>query len=99
MRCNTDMQKYVVDLQTTNEYETDLLLVELIRIQCLEDRIYQLHGRDQAPEELPGLPVVPASVYIDAFKTEFDRLQMSIPAKFQSDREFITVMSYPGVVG
>ncbi|KAI0127084.1 hypothetical protein BJ170DRAFT_596643 [Xylariales sp. AK1849] len=67
------------ELETAKEYESDLLLVQLVRIQHLADRISQLHSRDRMDDELPGIPRAPVTAYLNAFQTELDRFKAQIP--------------------
>ncbi len=44
------------ELESTAEYETDQLAVQLVRIQHLTEKIFYFHTGDQLVNELPGIP-------------------------------------------
>ncbi|KAK0113821.1 hypothetical protein ONS95_014069 [Cadophora gregata] len=67
------------ELEEASEYESDILLVHLVRIQHLIQRIADFNNRDQLPEELPGIVQTPASAYHAAFQTEIERHQVMLP--------------------
>ncbi len=59
------------------EYETDELLVQLVRIQQLTEKIFDFNHRDQFIVESIGvaLPETIAAAHISAFLTELERLE------------------------
>lgn len=63
------------ELESAAEYEFDLLLVHLVRIQHLTQRIVDFNKRDQIPDELPGIIQTSASIFHAAFQTELERLE------------------------
>ncbi|KAK9490421.1 hypothetical protein V1508DRAFT_424967 [Lipomyces doorenjongii] len=75
----------LVELEEAAEYETDELLVHMVRIQHLTQRIFQINNRDQRVDKLPGIPRVPAAAYHTAFQTELARLRSSLPSKLRSN--------------
>ncbi|KAF4457959.1 hypothetical protein F53441_214 [Fusarium austroafricanum] len=74
-------------LEQEREYETDLRLVTLVRIQHLTERIAQLNSPDDPAEEVAGLPMAPLSAYVSAFHGELDRIRNGLPPDLQNDRE------------
>ncbi|KAG4430950.1 hypothetical protein IFR05_013558, partial [Cadophora sp. M221] len=73
------------DLERADEYESDVLLVQLVRIQHLTQRIVDFNNRDQLPDELPGIVEMPASTYLSAFQTELERLRDRVPSNLRED--------------
>ncbi|ORY55884.1 uncharacterized protein BCR38DRAFT_402951 [Pseudomassariella vexata] len=80
------MKQCVQDLETDREYETDVLLVQLVRIQHLSDRIAQVHAKDQHHDDLPGIPRAPLTAYLNAFQTELDKYKAQIPRHLRSQK-------------
>ena len=85
MRYTKHIDQCLNDLRDAAEFESDQLLVELIRIQHLSDRVYQINSRRDLVAELPGIPVTPVAVYRRAFITELDRLRSSLPENLRSN--------------
>ena len=82
-RYTKQLEQYLECLETEAEYETDQLLVQLIRIQHLTDRIFQFNCRDQLVEDLPGLRPSSAEEHREAFQALLDRFQTWLPAKIK----------------
>lgn len=83
-RYNKYIDECLQKLAEAKEYETDELLVALVRIQYLTERIYQLSLKTQMPDELPGLPTFPASVHFPVLQTEVEKLWSSLPEKLKT---------------
>ncbi|CAK7227030.1 hypothetical protein SBRCBS47491_006431 [Sporothrix bragantina] len=85
----TRYTKYIaeclVELEQAAEYPTDQLAVELVRIQHLTETVHHFHTRDQLLDELPGLPRLSTTVYLEALLTELDRKRAALPAHLQTD--------------
>ncbi|KAI1384343.1 uncharacterized protein F4822DRAFT_419463 [Hypoxylon trugodes] len=75
----------VRELEAEGEYETDSLLVNLVRIQHLSERIAQLRCKDNTADDLAGATRAPTSVYSSMFYTELERLRVSLPPKLASN--------------
>ncbi|KAJ5833247.1 hypothetical protein N7474_001558 [Penicillium riverlandense] len=75
------------ELKDAAEYETDELLVQLIRIQHLTERIFQFNHRDQFTVESIGVALqeTTAAVHLSAFQAELDRLENSLPMKLKAN--------------
>jgi hypothetical protein len=71
-----------MELEQAAEYETDELLVNLVRVQHLTQKIFHVNSRHQKDDELPGVPTTPLAVYHAAFQIELDRLRSLLPSKF-----------------
>ncbi|KAK7995879.1 hypothetical protein PG991_015346 [Apiospora marii] len=80
------IERCVKELEAANEYETDLLLVQLMRIQRLSDKISCLHNKTEDEIELPAIPRAPTSAYLGAFQAELDKFKAHIPRHLRSNR-------------
>ncbi|KAF9774979.1 hypothetical protein IL306_006978 [Fusarium sp. DS 682] len=88
MRYTKYIQQCLAVLEQEREYETDIRLVTLVRIQHLTERIAQLNAPDDPAEEVVGLPAAPLSAYVSAFHGELDRIRNGLPPELKNDREF-----------
>ncbi|KAK8100188.1 hypothetical protein PG999_010562 [Apiospora kogelbergensis] len=75
----------VKELEAANEYETDSLLVQLMRIQHLSDKISCLHNKNEEDIELPAIPRAPTSAYLGAFQAELDKFKAQIPRHLRTN--------------
>lgn len=82
------MQECLQVLEEEQEYETDVTLVNLVRIQHLTSRIAQLNSQDDPTEEVVGLPTAPLSAYVSAFQGELNRIRESLPNNLKSDSKY-----------
>ncbi|KAJ5999370.1 hypothetical protein N7451_007180 [Penicillium sp. IBT 35674x] len=75
------------ELKDAAEYETDELLIQLVRIQHLTERIFQFNHRDQFLVESIGLalPETTAAAHLSAFQAELDQLQNSLSKKLKTN--------------
>ncbi|KAF5020108.1 hypothetical protein F66182_7871 [Fusarium sp. NRRL 66182] len=85
MRYTKYIQSCLSVLEKEREYETDIRLVYLVRIQHLTERISQLNSPDDPAEEVAGLPSAPLSAYVSAFDNELDRMRQGLPPELQND--------------
>ncbi len=67
------------------EYETDVTLVFLLRIQHLTQRISELNPRDNTIEEFTSIPKAPTAVYVSVFQNELDELRTKLPDRLRND--------------
>ncbi|KAI1765634.1 hypothetical protein GGR53DRAFT_489111 [Hypoxylon sp. FL1150] len=74
------------ELEADNEYETDTVLVHLVRAQQLSERIAQLHGKDLAGNEPPVMARAPVSAYSSILHTELEKFRNSLPPELTSNR-------------
>ncbi|KAL2072438.1 hypothetical protein VTL71DRAFT_11781 [Oculimacula yallundae] len=81
------------ELEATNEYESDILLVQLVRVQHLTQGIVDCNNRNQLPDELPGIAETPTSVYHAAFQAELLRLQTSLHPSLQNNHIILTTLN------
>lgn len=87
MRYNGYLQECIRHLEERPEYDTDISLVYLIRIQRLTERIAELNSREGASEELSSVPSAPVSAYILAFQNELNQIRASMPKHLQEDSQ------------
>ncbi|KAF5004896.1 hypothetical protein FDECE_8616 [Fusarium decemcellulare] len=85
MRYTKYIQECLGVLEREKEYETDVRLVYLVRIQHLTERISQLNSPDDPAEEVVGLPTAPLSAYVSAFQGELDRIKIGLPPGLKDD--------------
>lgn len=81
------------ELESAAEYESDTLLVQLVRIQHLTQRIVDFNKRDQIPDELPGIVQTSASIYQAAFQTELERLKSELLPSLRTNRKYSNLYS------
>ncbi|KAF5965298.1 hypothetical protein FBULB1_12292 [Fusarium bulbicola] len=85
MRYTKYIQQCLAVLEQEREYDTDMRLVTLVRVQHLTERIAQLNAPDDPAEELVGLPAAPLSAYVSAFHGELDRIRNGLSPELQND--------------
>ncbi len=76
-------------LEQEGEYDFDLNLVYLVRVQYLSQRIAHCSSHEA---QLPGMPVTPEffaprDLYIAALQTELDQMRENLPLRLQTDSE------------
>lgn len=79
------------EMELAPEYETDALLVELIKIQHLTEKIFRFNHREELAEPMPSLtPPVEADsgLYLISLKIEMESLQSSLPAWLENNCQF-----------
>ena len=74
-----------MELEEAAEYETDEVLIHLVRLQRLTEMNFQANNRDHLVDALPGIPKTPATAYHTAFQMELNRLRSSLPSKLSSN--------------
>lgn len=82
---NRYIAQCVQELQSAKEFESDLVLVQLMKIQRLTDRIHQLLDSDNGEEEVSSIPRAPTMAYVSAFQADLDRFQAQIPRQLRSN--------------
>lgn len=85
MRYNNYLSVCVQHLHEHPEYESDLSLVYLVRIQRLTERIAEFNSEDRATEETSPVPSAPVSAYILAFQNELNQIRDSMPKHLKED--------------
>ncbi|KAI1205588.1 uncharacterized protein F4807DRAFT_442303 [Annulohypoxylon truncatum] len=74
------------ELEADGEYKSDLLLVQLVRIQNLSERIAQLHVKDHVANEINTITRAPASAYSNMFHAELEKFTESLPANLVTNQ-------------
>lgn len=80
LRFSKYTRKCLEDLEKTSEYESDLLLVHLVRIQRLTERIHNWTSQEDDEDDISSYLKAPPAAYQVAFHGEIGRLQSSLPA-------------------
>lgn len=88
MRYNSYLSDCMRYLQEHPEYESDISLVYLARIQRLTERIAEFNSEDRATEEISLVPSAPVSAYILAFQNELNQIRDSMPKYLQEDSQY-----------
>ncbi|CAJ2500783.1 Uu.00g036360.m01.CDS01 [Anthostomella pinea] len=81
------------DLDSAKEYETDSLLVLLVRIQHLSERIAQLHDKDNLEDDLTGITRAPMNAYFGVFQAELDKYRTALPRQLRSNKLILCHMN------
>lgn len=75
----------VRELQSAKEFDSDLVLVQLMKIQRLNDRIHQLLDKDNEEVEVVSIPRAPTMAYISALQADLDSFKAQIPRHLKSN--------------
>ncbi len=86
MKFSNYIQQCLKELESAREYETDVLLVHLIKLQHLTEKIYSINSRDDLSDNVPGIPRAPISAYQSAFQAELDKIQTFLPKSLRNNR-------------
>lgn len=90
MRYTSYVQECLRMLDAGKEYDTDVNLVFLVRIQHLIQRISDLNPRDTTVEEFTSIPKAPAPVYVSSYRNELERLRDGLPDHLKNDsKQFV----------
>jgi len=79
------MQQCLSELETNREYDTDALLVQLVRLQNVTENIVRLNTKDDMGDSIPGIPRAPLSAYQSAFQTELDKIDQSLSKSLRNN--------------
>ncbi|KAG5948255.1 hypothetical protein E4U59_002056 [Claviceps monticola] len=80
-------------LENETEYESDVTLVFLVRVQRLTERIFEFTSKDRSEEDFPGIPSAPMTAYVAAFQNEINRIHESLPMRLQNDGIFMSYLN------
>lgn len=87
MRFSKHTRQCLEDIEKATEYESDLLLVHLVKIQRLTERIHNWTSQEDDEDDVSVYLKAPAAAYQVAFHGEIDRLQSSMPASLVDNSE------------
>jgi hypothetical protein len=87
VRYTAYLDQSLKELEGTAEYETDQLVVQLVRIQHLTDKIFHFHGRDQLVDELHEIPKAPTAACLETFQMQLDTLRSTLSPNLEHDCE------------
>ncbi|GKT42970.1 uncharacterized protein ColSpa_03151 [Colletotrichum spaethianum] len=79
LRYSGYMQQCLRELQENREYESDMYLIYIVKIQRLCERVADLRSKDYCDEEFGSVGRAPASAYMFGFTAEFSKLQAGMP--------------------
>ncbi|KAG9258133.1 putative C6 transcription factor [Emericellopsis atlantica] len=88
MRYTRYLDQCVQELATGLEYETDVMLMNLVRVQYLSDRISRFNVQDHSTDEMPlfSTAQVSRTSYVAAFQAELDELRQKLPLELKVNR-------------
>lgn len=74
----------LAELEANPEYESDVILVHLVRAQHLTQQISDWQIREEEEQDaIPGIHHAPASAYRSAFEGEIKKLRSTLPPKLK----------------
>ncbi|KAJ0303843.1 hypothetical protein COL516b_006283 [Colletotrichum fioriniae] len=85
MRYSGYMQQCLRELEDDVEYESDIHLGYIVRIQRLCERISDLRSKDYLDEEGDESTRAPLSAYVSGFRAEWNKLQTSMPPTLKNN--------------
>ncbi|KAK3381012.1 hypothetical protein B0H63DRAFT_195525 [Podospora didyma] len=88
VRYTAYLDQSLKELEVAAEYETDQLVVQLVRIQHLTDKILHFHGSDDElpADELHEIPKTPAVVVcVETFQMQLDKLRNTLSSNLKHD--------------
>ncbi|KAK2760140.1 C6 transcription factor [Colletotrichum kahawae] len=93
MRFSAYMEQCLRELEETMEYESDIHVIYIVRVQRLAERISQIRANEDWDGGL-GLPKAPISAYASSFQAELDKLVDNMPPsledKWKSSESLLT---------
>ncbi|KXH32998.1 hypothetical protein CSAL01_05934 [Colletotrichum salicis] len=85
MRYSGYMQQCLRELEEDVEFESDIHLAYIVRIQRLCERISDLRSKDYLDEEGDESTRAPLSAYVSGFRAELNKLQASMPPALKNN--------------
>ncbi|OHE90960.1 hypothetical protein CORC01_13737 [Colletotrichum orchidophilum] len=85
MRYSGYMQQCLRELEEDAEFESDIHLGYIVRIQRLCERISDLRSKDYLDEEGDESTRAPLSAYVSGFRAELNKLQASMPPSLKNN--------------
>ncbi|KAF0328686.1 C6 transcription factor, partial [Colletotrichum asianum] len=81
MRFSAYMEQCLRELEDSMEFESDIHVIYIVRVQRLAERISQIRANEDWDGGL-GLPKAPISAYASSFQAELDKLVDNMPPNF-----------------
>lgn len=80
------MEKCFEELEDAEEYKTDRLAVQLVRIQRLTGEVCHFHSRESPVAEQLGSHEATMTARLEGFQVKLDSLRNALPPQLKSDR-------------
>lgn len=90
------LNQLILELETSMEYETDITLVNLVRIQNLSERIAGFVSPLGDAAEMATFPAISSlsrESYVASFQNELDTLRANLPPALKVDKIFQTYLN------
>ncbi|KDN68458.1 hypothetical protein CSUB01_11855 [Colletotrichum sublineola] len=85
LRYSRYMQQCMRELQENQEYESDMHLAYIVKIQRLCERVADLRSGDYDDEEVDNVARAPVSAYTVGLNAEFNKLQAEMPPSLRNN--------------
>jgi hypothetical protein len=79
------MDQCLKDLDDAREYKSDLLVIQLVRVQQLTERIFHFHSSDSPVDEHLGSPELSTMARLEAFRVELVSLRNALATSLEFD--------------
>lgn len=89
MKFSKYLKRCLQDLEASPEYESDKILVHLVKIQRLTEQIHNWVSRVDEEDDIPNMPRAPLAAYQGAFEVEIERQRQSLPASLKENSQFM----------
>lgn len=80
------MDQCLTDIEDAGEYNSDKLVIHLVRIQRLIEKVFHFNGNDSLVDEQLGFPGPSTMTRLEAFRLELDSLQEALLISPSFDR-------------
>ncbi|KAI4591856.1 hypothetical protein KJ359_012175 [Pestalotiopsis sp. 9143b] len=80
------MEKCIEEFEDAEEYKTDRLATQLVRIQRLTEEVCHFHSRDSSVAEQLGSHDATMTAHLESFQVKLDSLRNALPPQLKSDR-------------
>ncbi|KZL88336.1 c6 transcription factor [Colletotrichum incanum] len=82
LRYSVYMQQCLRELEENREYESDMHLIYIVKIQRLCERVADLRSNYYGDEEVDCVTRAPVSAYMFGFSSELNKLQIEMPPTY-----------------
>ena len=88
MKYSSYIKTCLRELQENREYETDIILGHMVRLQNLSEKITEITQRDEGSDDI-AIPRAPVTAYISTFQGELDKIQGSISKTMKNNSKLV----------